>query len=140
MVELVDTQDLGSCAFGCEGSSPSFGTVSIGSGPTRSPLRSASFVTPGEAQLYRAAAIQASSTSRSCTRRTRPSRYPEPLSGFSTGLALDVRILGDTDVCAGRAGDEFVRGTGNRCPDNRPDDEQPDLRQRGTACKPGNSE
>ena len=26
MVELVDTQDLGSCAFGCEGSSPSFGT------------------------------------------------------------------------------------------------------------------
>ncbi len=38
MVELVDTQDLGSCAFGCEGSSPSFGTVFIGSGPTRSPL------------------------------------------------------------------------------------------------------
>ena len=29
MVELVDTQDLGSCAFGCEGSSPSFGTVFI---------------------------------------------------------------------------------------------------------------
>ena len=28
VVELVDTQDLGSCAFGCEGSSPSFGTVS----------------------------------------------------------------------------------------------------------------
>ena len=27
VVELVDTQDLGSCAFGCEGSSPSFGTV-----------------------------------------------------------------------------------------------------------------
>ena len=27
MVELVDTQDLGSCAFGCEGSSPSFGTL-----------------------------------------------------------------------------------------------------------------
>jgi hypothetical protein len=26
VVELVDTQDLGSCAFGCEGSSPSFGT------------------------------------------------------------------------------------------------------------------
>jgi hypothetical protein len=23
---LADTQDLGSCAFGCEGSSPSFGT------------------------------------------------------------------------------------------------------------------
>jgi hypothetical protein len=31
-VELVDTQDLGSCAFGCEGSSPSFGTVLICSG------------------------------------------------------------------------------------------------------------
>ena len=29
VVELVDTQDLGSCAFGCEGSSPSFGTVLI---------------------------------------------------------------------------------------------------------------
>jgi hypothetical protein len=27
VVELVDTQDLGSCAFGCEGSSPSFGTA-----------------------------------------------------------------------------------------------------------------
>ena len=27
VVELVDTQDLGSCAFGCEGSSPSFGTL-----------------------------------------------------------------------------------------------------------------
>ena len=26
VVELVDTQDLGSCAFGCEGSNPSFGT------------------------------------------------------------------------------------------------------------------
>ena len=26
-MELVDTQDLGSCAFGCEGSSPSFGTL-----------------------------------------------------------------------------------------------------------------
>ncbi len=26
MVELVDTQDLGSCAFGCEGSNPSLGT------------------------------------------------------------------------------------------------------------------
>ena len=26
-MELADTQDLGSCAFGCEGSSPSFGTV-----------------------------------------------------------------------------------------------------------------
>src|SRR5215213_7743022 len=26
VVELADTQDLGSCAFGCEGSSPSFGT------------------------------------------------------------------------------------------------------------------
>ena len=29
VVELVDTQDLGSCAFGCEGSSPSFGTSLI---------------------------------------------------------------------------------------------------------------
>jgi hypothetical protein len=37
VVELVDTQDLGSCAFGCEGSSPSFGTVFIDSAPTRSP-------------------------------------------------------------------------------------------------------
>ncbi len=27
MVELVDTQDLGSCAFGREGSSPFFGTL-----------------------------------------------------------------------------------------------------------------
>jgi hypothetical protein len=27
VVELVYTQDLGSCAFGREGSSPSFGTV-----------------------------------------------------------------------------------------------------------------
>src|SRR5829696_4337493 len=26
VVELADTQVLGSCAFGCEGSSPSFGT------------------------------------------------------------------------------------------------------------------
>jgi hypothetical protein len=29
VVELVDTQDLGSCAFGCEGSSPSFGTLHL---------------------------------------------------------------------------------------------------------------
>ncbi len=27
VVDLVDTQDLGSCAFGCEGASPSFGTA-----------------------------------------------------------------------------------------------------------------
>ena len=33
MVELVDTQDLGSCAFGCEGSSPSLGTRLLRSFP-----------------------------------------------------------------------------------------------------------
>jgi hypothetical protein len=40
-------------------------------------LRSGSFVAPGEAQPCFAAAIEARFTRRSCTRRTRPSRYPE---------------------------------------------------------------
>jgi hypothetical protein len=129
VVELVDTQDLGSCAFGCEGSSPSFGTVFNGSGPTRSPLRSGSFVAPGEANSSVAAAIQARFPSRSCTRRTRPSPYPERLGGL---LALhQLRILGDTHISAWSAGNERVRGTGDRGSNNGPDDEQPDL---GDAC------
>jgi hypothetical protein len=61
VVELVDTQDLGSCAFGCEGSSPSFGTVLICSGidllRANSKAASGSFVASGEARFSIAAAI-----------------------------------------------------------------------------------
>ena len=54
-------------------------------------FRSGSFVAPGKAQPCLAAAIQARFTRRSCTRRTRPSRYPErdpPQHGGARSTAL----------------------------------------------------
>ena len=169
VVELVDTQDLGSCAFGCEGSSPSFGTVSwrrsASRGSRSSPPTSSSFANEKACSLTPPQFGGARSRILCAPDQTLEIRAVCAHNGLQTrseGRTCENARARTRMSVAGVVGERITRahgllatpsstllrlapvmarsGTGDGGADDRGDDEQPDLGEGTAAGEPGHTQ